>query len=433
MSYRPTDLIEVVAWGRTVGAVAFDELSGSYAFEYDDDWTEGPVELAPLLMANERGRIFTFPQMSRQTFYGLPPMLADSLPDRFGHALIDAWMTREGVSAAEVTPLDRLAYTATRAMGALEFRPPAASPVTGTTAIALAELVNAARAALTGMVGDGEDAERALADLIEVGTSAGGARPKAVIAYNPETGQIRSGQFDAPDGFEHWLLKFDGVGGDPTRETRFLDGQGYGIIEYSYFLMAREAGIDMEQCLLLPEGPRTHFMTRRFDRRGNHKVHLASLCGIAGLDFNMAGAHGYEQYLRTILDLGLGEGALEQGFRRAVFNVAAVNRDDHTKNLAFLCDEDGRWSLAPAYDLTFAWNPQGRWTASHQMSVNGKVDGITRRDLLELGERFSVPGYRGLIDDVLGAVADWPSRAADLGLDSSRVEAIADAQVRFRP
>jgi len=423
MSWVPVDLVEVRAWGRTVGAVALDPVTEFYAFEYDPDWASGGPELSPLQMPNRPGT-FVFPNLAPDTFHRLPAMIADSLPDRFGNALVDAWMQQQGVGRAEITPLDRLAYAADRSMGALEFRPPAGAVPDSASALQLADLVTAARSVLRGDLA--ATPEDALHELIHVGTSAGGARAKAVVAYNPTTGQIRSGQLDAPAGYEHWLIKLDGVGTDPTREGDALSpGAGYGLIEYAYFLMATVAGITISECRLLPEGPRTHFMTRRFDRLPDgRRVHMQTLCGLAGLDFNMSGAHSYAQYLAVIDELGLGLDAREKAFRRIVFNVAAMNRDDHTKNLAFLLPEHGSWTLAPAYDITHAHNPSGTWTGVHQMSVEGKRDGIELTDLYRLADRFKVPGYRDVAGDVLAAVSRWPEFAEEAGVSPDVAAAI---------
>jgi serine/threonine-protein kinase HipA len=424
LTYTATDLIEVRAWGRTVGAVALDPVSGFYAFEYDPAWVESGAHLAPLEMPNQPGA-FVFPDLSPDTFQRLPAMIADCLPDRFGNALVNAWMEEQGVTAGAVTPLDRLAYAADRSMGALEFRPPASQSSDGVTAVQLADLVTAARSAV---VGDLDAApEDALRELIQVGTSAGGARAKAVIAYNPDTGQIRTGQLEAPEGYEHWLLKLDGVGSDPSREgVAFAAGTGFGRIEFGYYLMASMAGVTMAESKLLPEGPRTHFMTRRFDRLPDgERIHLQSLCGLAGLDFNMAGAHSYSQYLGVIDHLGLDEDAREQAFRRIVFNVAAMNRDDHTKNLAFLLPENSAWALAPAFDVTHAHNPAGQWTGSHQMSIQGKRDAIDLEDLYRFGDKHRVPGYRSVVAEVLEAVRSWPDFAAEAGVDRPTAARIA--------
>jgi serine/threonine-protein kinase HipA len=433
VTYEPVDLVEVRAWGHTVGAVAADPDTGYYAFEYAPDWVTSGKQLSPLLMPNESG-VFIFPSLNVDTYYGLPALLADSLPDRFGNALVDAWMADQGVRRSEITALDRLAYAADRAMGAIEFHPPAGSPSNGSaSALQLADLVLAARATI---VGDLQNAPKdALHDLIQVGTSAGGARAKAVIAFNPATGQVRSGQLDTPDGFEHWLIKLDGVNVDPTRDGDvFSAGSVFGRVEYAYYLMATACGIQMTESRLLPEGPRTHFMTRRFDRGDKgERIHMQSLCGIAGLDFNMAGANSYSQYFGVIEDLHLGLHAREQAFRRVVFNVAAMNRDDHTKNLAFLLPEQGEWGLSPAFDITHAHNPSGQWTSRHQMSVNGKRDGIDLTDLFELADRFKVPGYRGVAAEVSEVVARWPEFAEQAGVDDTTISLIANDLAAARP
>jgi serine/threonine-protein kinase HipA len=289
--------------------------------------------------------------------------------------------------------------------------------------------VAAARRAVRGEFTGDDTALRALEELIQVGTSAGGARPKAVVCFNPTTGQIRSGQFRAPEGYEHWLLKLDGV-----EEDRFGAPTGYGRIEYAYSLMARACGIEMEACRLLVENDRAHFMTRRFDRRpDSSKIHVQTLCAIDHLDFNLADTHSYAQYLDVIDRLGLGADVLEQAFRRAIFNVAAVNRDDHTKNFSFCCDEVGDWSLAPAYDLIYAYNPVGRWTPRHQMSVNGKFDGIGRSDLLELADRFVVPSPAKVLNEVLDAVDRWPGFAEEAQVPGSDIERIGRDLATFRP
>jgi len=424
MTHTPVEVIEVRAWGHTVGALALDPTTEFHAFEYSPDWIADGPELSPLLMPNRAGT-FVFPDLSPETFMRLPAMIADSLPDRFGNALVSAWMREHGIQDSDISPLDRLAYAADRSMGALEFRPPAGPRPDDTTALQLADLVTAARSALRGDLRSAPD--DALNELIQVGSSAGGARAKAVVAHNPATGQIRSGQLDAPDGYEHWLIKLDGVGIDPTRETHALaSGSGYGIIEFAYHLMATTAGVTMNECKLLPEGPRTHFMTRRFDRLPDgSRVHMQTLCGIAGLDFNMAGAHSYAQYLGVIDELDLGPTAREQAFRRIVFNIAALNRDDHTKNLAFLLPQDGHWQLAPAYDITHSHNPAGRWTNRHQMSLEGKREGITIADLHRFADTFRVADYRRIVTEVIEAVDHWPDHAAAAGVDPDTTSRIA--------
>ena len=428
MAYHPATVIEVRAWGATVGAVTRDPVIGYYVFEYDPSWVARGIELAPFHMPAGPRR-YVFPDLAERSFYRLPAMLADSLPDRFGNPLVTARLVEEGIRPEQITPLDRLAYAADRAMGALEYRPPVEEPAHHTTAIQLADLVAAARQAMQGTFTGDDAALDALTQLIQVGTSAGGARPKAVVCFNPVTDQVRSGQLTAPPGYEQWLLKLDGVDDESLGRTA-----GYGRIEYAYSLMARACGIDMEPCRLMRENDRAHFMTKRFDRWSDgSKVHISTLCAIDHLDFNLPDTHSYAQYLDVIDRLGLGPAALEQAFRRVVFNVAAANRDDHTKNLSFCCDEGGRWSLAPAYDVNHAYNPHGDWTQRHQMSVNGKFEGIGRADLLELADRFAVPAAVDVFGDVLEAVARWTEYAQEVGVadhDVVRIQADLDA---FRP
>lgn len=434
MSYQQVDLVEVRAWGDLVGAVALDPATGFYAFEYDDAWIARGKSLAPLQMPNQSG-VFVFPQLAPETYYRLPAMLADALPDKFGNALVNAYLADQGVPTEKITPLDRLAYAADRGMGALTFRPPIEDGVGAATAMQLADLVSAARSMVSGEITSSPAIHDALRQLIQVGTSAGGARAKAVIAYNPTTGQIRSGQFDAPSGFEHWIVKLDGVSVDPNREfDPHTGGTDYGRVEYAYYLMATSAGVEMNECALLPEGPRTHFLTRRFDRTSEgERIHLQSLCALAHLDFNLTSAHSYSQYFATINELGLGSEATQQAFRRMVFNVAAVNHDDHTKNLAFLLPENGSWQLAPAYDVTHSHNSRSHWTARHQMSVNGKFDGITLADLREVGDRHLVPNYSGVINEVLQAVDSWPEFARSAGVSEKTKERIAKDMDENRP
>ena len=431
MSYTPTDVIEVSAWGRLVGAVAMDPASGYYAFEYDDDWVDGDVELAPLHLPCRRG-VFIYPELSRETFYGLPAMLADALPDRFGNALVNAWMAEQGVEAANITALDRLAYASDRAMGALTFRPPA-GPSAHPSAVQLADLVAAARAQISGRLDDTADIHRALAELISVGSSAGGARAKAVLAYNPATGQMLSGQFNAPPGYEQWLLKLDGVGNPAGQSDPLVTSQQYSKVEFAYYLMATSAGIEMSESQLLREGPRSHFMTRRFDRGpGGERIHTQTLCALAHLDYNARRTHAYSSYFLTASALGLGPDAAREIFRRAAFNVMGVNRDDHAKNFSFLLSDGGHWRLAPAYDVTHS-NWGGSWTQNHQMSVNGHFVDITLDDLREMGDRHEVPGVETVLRDVAAAIERWPEFAKAAEVDQVTTETIAEDLVNLRP
>lgn len=425
--YKPVAAVEVRIWDRTVGAVALDPRLGYYAFEYAPRFIADGIELAPLTMPLAKARDpFVFTDLPELTYKRLPALLADALPDDFGNALIDAWMASQGVAPSNITPLDRLAYMGKRGLGALEFRPARGPHTASSTAIDLAALVESARHAVHGEIDTDAHAKAALMQIIQVGTSAGGARAKAAVAWNPATGELRAGQFDVPDGFEHWLLKFDGMGTD--RELGA--SRHYGRIEYAYHLMARAAGIDMTPCRLLEENGRAHFMTRRFDRDGNRKHHLQTLCAIAHVDYKQRATHDYSQLLLTIQRLGLDHAALEEAFRRMTFNVMAANCDDHSKNYSFLLREGGGWSLTPAYDLTHAHNPNGEWTSQHLMGVNGKFSGITRDDLLTTADRFGIGAARKIIQVVAEAVAAWPSFAGEAGLDREEIVRVQAHHVR---
>jgi serine/threonine-protein kinase HipA len=418
MAYQPVDAVEVSAWGMRVGAVALDPVLGFYAFEYYPDWMARGIELAPLTMRATPG-VHVYPNLPEATFHRLPALLADSLPDDFGNALIDAWLAGQGVRRADVTPLDRLAYMASRALGALEFRPSRGPRHRVPSAIELSELVEGARSMLHGRFDSDRETESALHSLIQVGTSAGGARAKAVIAWNRDTGQIKSGQLPADPGFEYWLVKLDGVGTDSELGT----GSSYGRIEYAYSLMARAAGIEMTECRLLEENGRAHFMTRRFDRGDDgSKRHTLTLCDLAEIDFRSRGTNDYAQLFQAVDELGLDDGAREQVFRRMSFNVLARNCDDHTKNHSFLLDgPSAEWRLSPAYDVTYAYNPNGEWTHQHLCAVNGKFSNIGRDDLLAVADRFRVPRAKSALREVAAAIADWEGFAAEAGLQEQLV------------
>ncbi|HKY22073.1 MAG TPA: type II toxin-antitoxin system HipA family toxin [Vicinamibacterales bacterium] len=422
--YIPVPIVEVHLWGKAVGAVALDPALGYYAFEYQPAFLRSGIELAPLTMPlNAASEPFAFTDLPELTYRRLPGMLADALPDDFGNALIDAWMAREGIEKAHITSLDRLAYMGRRALGALEFKPARGpKPSKMATAIEMSDLVESARRAVQGDVGTDAHAEAALAQIIQVGTSAGGARAKAVVSWNPKTREIRAGQFDVQPGFEHWLIKFDGVGID----ERLGVSQDYGRIEYAYHLMARSAGITMAPCRLLEENGRAHFMTKRFDRDGNSKHHLQTLCGLAHLDYRQKATHDVSQFLMTIDRLHLEYPAKEEAFRRIAFNVMAANCDDHTKNISFLLREGGAWELAPAYDVTYAYNPKGEWTYQHLMSVNGKFAGITRDDLMVVADRFGVGTAPKVLEEVGEAVASWPHFAKRARVSAPEVKRIRE-------
>lgn len=421
--YRPVEAIEVRIWGQRVGAVALDPKLGCYAFEYAPAFVRSGIELAPFTMPLAAAREpFVFPTLPDFTYLRLPGLVADALPDAFGNSLIDAWMAGQGVEKSAITSLDRLAYMGRRAMGALEFKPvrgPAKGP---TTAIELSKLVESARRAVRGGLENDALAEAALAQIIQVGTSAGGARAKAAIAWNPKTNEIRAGQFEVPPGFEHWLLKFDGVGTDSELGV----GQDYGRIEYAYYLMARAAGIAMSPSRLLEENGRAHFMTRRFDRNGNTKHHVQTLCALAHLDYRQKATHDVSQLFLTIDRLQAGYVAKEEAFRRVAFNVMASNCDDHTKNVSFLLRERGAWELTPAYDVTYAYNPRGEWTYQHLMSVNGKFSDIVRDDLLAVADRFGVGTAPRVLTQLNAAVRGWPAHAKKARVSARETKRIRD-------
>ncbi len=431
-------IAEVQLWGRTIGAVAMSPERDFAAFEYAPDFLGSGIELAPLTMPLGPA-IYEFPALPRNTFHGLPGLLADSLPDKFGNALIDAWLASQGRTPAEFGPIERLCYTGSRGMGALEFapalgpRPRRAADIEIDALVQLASEILSQRGALRGSFA-GPARVKALNDILRVGTSAGGARAKAVIAWNPATHEVRSGQIAAGDGFEYWLLKFDGV--SANRDKELDDPQGYGAVEYAYHLMARAAGITMSDCRLLEENGRRHFMTRRFDRpAGGGKLHLQSLCALTHADFNQAGAHAYEQAILAIRRLGLPMAAVEEQFRRMLFNVVARNQDDHVKNIAFLMDKAGRWTLAPAFDVTYSYNPDGAWTASHQMTLNGKRDGFTRADFAAVAQAALMKRGRAetILGEVLAAAARWPEFAAAAGVTEAWRDRIAATHRREFP
>jgi serine/threonine-protein kinase HipA len=419
-------------WGSTIGAVALEEGSGIASFEYNKDFLQSGIQAAPLTMPLT-DRIYRFPSLPERTFRGLPGLLADSLPDRFGNALINAWLATQGRTPESFNAIERLCYTGIRGMGALEFEP-STGPRHGKAAhikvdmlVDLASEILSRRNDLSTSFA-GTSRTNALQDILRVGTSAGGARAKAVIAWNPITNEVRSGQVAADKGFEYWILKFDGVRGNKDKELE--DPLGYGAIEYAYSNMARDAGIVIGKCRLLEENGRRHFMTQRFDRlHDGGKLHMQTLGAIAHFDYNMAGSYGYEQGLMVIRQLGLTMDSIEEFFRRMVFNVIGRNQDDHVKNIAFLMDRNGTWSLAPAYDITYSFNPSGRWTATHQMTINGKRDDFTLEDFKACAGSASMKKGRAefIIEEVQGVVSRWRDYADAAGVIPSQREQIQGA------
>ena len=416
---------DVYIWGQHAGTVAWDESRQAGSFEYTPEFVQSGNELSPLMMPLQAHRVYQFPNLSPDTFIGLPGLLADALPDAFGKALLDRWLTSIGRTFAN--PVERLCYQGKRSMGALEFVPAQDNYLERGTQLEIDSLVEVAREVLDTKkqlnVNLNEDTKEAIANIIRVGTSAGGQRAKAVIAYNDTTGEVRSGQIEAPEGFRHWLLKLDGV-----TNTELGDPKHYGQIEYIYSLMAREAGINMTECRLLEENGRAHFMTRRFDRiNGNEKVHMQTLCGMAHYDYKMLRAFSYEQVFQVMRRLRLPYSQAEEMYRRMVFNVIARNQDDHTKNISFLMDKNGQWSLSPAYDLSWAYNPAGTWTSKHQMSINNKWDDISRDDLLSVAKNVNIRHANDIINKVIEAVSKWHQWAKEYGIPSHSITTIQNA------
>lgn len=428
---------EVRLWGRRIAAVSLADGADVASFEYDPEFVGSGIEVSPLVMPLA-SRIYAFPSLPRESFHGLPGLLADSLPDKFGNALINAWLATQGRAPESFNAVERLCYVGKRGMGALEFAPAIGPRLQRSKKLDVDALTTLASEVLTRrneMHGyfTPEHSRATLEDILRVGTSAGGARAKAIVAWNSETGEVRSGQIDGLDGFQYWLLKFDGVSGNRDKELE--DPQGYTVIEYAYSRMARDAGIEMAECRLFEEGGRRHFMTRRFDRTpSGKKLHMQSLAALMHLDFNAAGANAYEQVFDAIRRLKIARSAIVQQFRRMLFNAVARNQDDHVKNIAFLMDPQGIWSLAPAFDVTYAYNPAGQWTSRHQMTINGKTDEFTLEDFRACGASAGLKRGEAerILDEVVSVVSQWRRYADEAGVRSQQKEAIqATLRLKF--
>lgn len=432
------DIANVTIWGMPVGAVAWQgsATNGYGTFQFHPSFLAKKLDLSPIHMGVKKALasdgIFAFRGRSADpeldTFKGLPGLLADCLPDKFGNAVIDAWLARQGRDSTSFNPVERLCYTGSRGMGALEFHPSLNSRTEETVPIEIAHLVELAhqitvsRGALdVSLATDESSNSDAMLEILRVGTSAGGARAKAVVAMNQE-GHILSGQTKVPPGYEHWLLKFDGAGDLELGKT-----QGYGRIEYAYHLMAQHCGIKMAECRLLEEGGRAHFMTKRFDRPGGDKLHMQSLCGLAHYDYNHPGAYGYEQAFGVMRKLRLSKQEAAQQFRRMAFNVIARNQDDHTKNIGFLMDRNGKWGLSPAFDVMYAHGPHGKWTNMHQMTINGKRDDFTLQDFAEVANSIGLSNFKEIIEEVTEGVHLWPEFAKQAGVSQERIARIEGA------
>jgi serine/threonine-protein kinase HipA len=422
----------VTIWNQRVGAVAWDEQNGTASFEYDPDFVQTGLELSPILMPLEASRTFRFPDhRNTTTFKGLPGLLADVLPDKYGSTLINQWLVNNNRPANSINPVETLCFIGQRAMGALEFEP--AMPKTQSESIKLEmnELIDITSKILSGrqafLTNLAPEQEKALQAILKVGTSAGGARAKALIAFNKETQEIRSGQAHIPSGFEHYLIKFDGV-----EDEQFGTSLGYGRVEMAYYKMAVAAGIEMMECELLEENSRAHFMTKRFDRTNTtDKVHVQSFCAMRHYDFKDINLYSYEDLFETMRLLALPYPQAEQLFRRMVFNVAARNCDDHTKNFAFAMDQDGQWSLAPAFDVCHAYRPSSTWVSQHCLSINGKRSHITKADVLEVARKMNIKRAEEIIDQVDQVVGTWHEYANEQHVDPALRDAIHATLVRL--
>ena len=425
-------------WGKMAGAVAWDESTGLASFEYDPDFKKWGWELSPLKMPlTQEQKIYSFPELRQEkyanynTFKGLPGLLADMLPDRYGRDLINLWLVQQGRPENSMNPVEMLCFIGQRGIGALEFEPATLKQNVHTFAVEMNTLVTIAAKMLSEreafVTNLKSDEEKAMREILKIGTSAGGARPKAVIAYNEKTGEVRSGQTRVPEGFEHWLLKLDGVSDVQLGAT-----SGYGRVEYAYYLMARDCGIEMMPCRLLEENGRAHFITKRFDREGNlTKHHVQTLCAMKHFDYNRVDSYSYEQLFQTMRELKLTYSEAEQMFRRMVFNVMARNCDDHTKNFSFILKQGGRWELAPAYDLCHAYRPGSNWVSRHALSINGKRENITRNDLMEVGRSVGNKKTKEIIDLISHTIQRWDDYATEAGVDQGKKASIGKTLLPF--
>lgn len=430
-----TEVIKVKYKEHELGAVSYNTETRIGAFEYFPDFIKTGIELSPIKMPLAK-KIYTFPQIDPETFKGLPGLIADSLPDDFGNAVMNAWIASQGKSTSDISPLQRLQYTGTRGMGALSYSPAtkrknlnASQPIHIESLISIAQDVLDKRSNFNiNLSNNGQEDKEAMISLMSVGMSAGGARPKAVLAFNKDFTDVRSGQTDAPKGFTHYLMKFDGVSEHNKNQETFGDPMGYGAMEYTYYLLAKKCGIDMMPCHLINEGKRRHFITERFDRKGNEKVHVQTLNGLEHVSYKNIGSYSYAELFNTARKLKLSPDDAMQLFKRMVFNVIARNHDDHTKNFGFLLDQHNKWQLAPAYDLAYSYKPNSHWVSKHWMTLNGKQDNFTRDDFYSF-EKLSPIFNKRNIDDVLNqtieAVSQWDKLATEQAVPKSLIKEVS--------
>jgi serine/threonine-protein kinase HipA len=421
-------------WNERVGAIAWDSETGLASFEFAPSFLKNNIDLAPIKMSIDeaKGRIFTFPELvNNETFKGLPGLLADILPDKYGNALINTWLIRQGRLTNSLNPVEMLCFIGTRGMGAIEIEPEYPKSAAKASKIEIDNLIKIAEKILSGRKSFStkvsKNVEKAIVDILKIGTSAGGARAKAIIAYNLKTGEVRSGQTNAPKGFSHWLIKFDGV-----TDKQFGESSGYGRVEMAYYHMALDCGIEMTECQLFEENGRAHFMTKRFDRKSNNeKLHVQTFCAIQHYDFNDVGIYSYEQLFETMRLLGLPYPQAEQLYIRMVFNVMGRNCDDHTKNFAFIMDNSGNWKLSPAYDLCHAYRPDSDWVSQHSLSINGKRQNITKSDLLEVAKQMNIKKAKNIIQQISSVVSNWNEYANKVKVEKLLTDAIENTLMIF--
>lgn len=424
----------VKLWGETIGAVAWDDNTQLGTFEYTPEFIETGIEVAPIKMPlSKSNRIFSFPELRRRqteeedTFKGLPGLIADVLPDKYGNKLINSWLAQNGRPQNSMNPIEQLCFIGTRGMGALEFEPTTFKEKKNTFSVAVDSLVETAHKMLsqrddfhTNLT---KNEEQAMKDILRIGTSAGGARPKAIIAYNEKTREVRSGQTNVAKGFRHWLIKLDGVS-----DAQFGESHGYGRVEMAYYNMAIACGIDMMPSKLLEENGRAHFMTQRFDRgKESQKHHVQTFCAMQHYDFNDVNSYSYEQLFQTMRILGLPYPQAEEIFRRMVFNVIAQNCDDHTKNFAFLLEKDRDWAIAPAYDVCYAFSPESIWVHQHALSINGKRKNITTEDLRKVGKSMNIKKIDDIINQIIEVVNNWEKYASEVSVNKNLKDKIQDS------
>lgn len=416
------DVAQVKIYGIPMGIFRLDNRYDNVQFEYDNDFVSKGLEPSPLMMPTLAGRIYSFADLGRETFKGLPGLLADSLPDTYGRALFDRWLSLTGRTSSNI--IETLCFLGKRCMGALEFEPAIDVDYNLNAKVEIDSLVDVAREALQNKESFGvninEDKKAAIAEILRLGTSAGGQRAKVIIAYNKTTGEVLSGQTNVPKGFDYYIIKLDGV----SATTGFRETENYGRLEYSFYKLIKKCGIEMSDCSLIEENGRAHFLTKRFDRENGKKIHMQTLCGLAHYDYRLHRAFSYEQAFNVMRRLKLPYSDAEEMFRRMVLNVIIRNQDDHTKNISFLMDEDGIWKLSPAYDMGYSYNPNGGWTSTHQMSINGKFDEINRKDLLKCGVVNNIKNASIIIDEICDTASSWPTIAKECDVPENMIEKI---------